>query len=336
MSQQSTTSCALTEDDRTMRVDVLVAAWNRADTIGKAVSSALAQPEVQTVIVVDDGSTDDTADRAEWAGVGTGRVIVIREPTNRGPSAARNVALAASNARWIAVLDADDYLLPGRMGALLVHAMGCDFVADDIFQVNSEQEEIACAAAALCASSEQPRLLDFGTFVRGNVSRSDAPRQELGFLKPIMRRAFLDLHGLRYDERLRLGEDFAFYARALALGACFLSVIRRNSLSGNHSRQDLERLRDSILDLDAIPGLQAGERRALRGFYRSVDARVQWLAVIEAVKARSAGGFLAPFFRSPTVAAYLAAKLLEQMRERSRAWMSRGRSHHGIHTAGRP
>jgi Glycosyl transferase family 2 len=45
-------------------VDVIVAAWNCENTIGRAVASALAQIEVRMVIVVDDASADKTADRA--------------------------------------------------------------------------------------------------------------------------------------------------------------------------------------------------------------------------------------------------------------------------------
>src|SRR5271163_4317443 len=45
-------------------VDVIVAAWNRASTIERAVLSALAQPEVRSVIVIDDCSTDDTRTQA--------------------------------------------------------------------------------------------------------------------------------------------------------------------------------------------------------------------------------------------------------------------------------
>src|SRR5262249_26344203 len=140
----------------------------------------------------------------------------------------------------------------------------------------------------------EPRLLNLEAFVRGNVRPHGVDRRELGFLKPLIRRAFVDRHRLRYDESLRLGEDYAFYARALALGARFLvvpaagyvSVVRTDSLSARHSRQDLERLRDSNTALLAWPHLTAEERQALREHRESVDCRVQWLVVIEAVKSR--------------------------------------------------
>jgi len=56
----------LYEQDHLRGVDVIIAAWNREDTIGRAVASALAEPEVLSVVVVDDGSKDETAKRARW------------------------------------------------------------------------------------------------------------------------------------------------------------------------------------------------------------------------------------------------------------------------------
>jgi len=66
-----------------------------------------AEPEVRHVIVVDDGSSDDTAARAAQCGAKKGRVIVEQLPSNLGPAAARNVALKISTAPWVAVLDGD-------------------------------------------------------------------------------------------------------------------------------------------------------------------------------------------------------------------------------------
>ena len=79
-------------------VDVVIAAWNRADTIERAILSALAQDDVRTVIVVDDGSTDDTAARASRCDLSGKRVIVERLRANVGPAAARNIAIGISKA----------------------------------------------------------------------------------------------------------------------------------------------------------------------------------------------------------------------------------------------
>ena len=102
-------------------VTVVIAAWRASGTIGRAVASALAQPEAAEVVVVDDASNDDgaTLAAARAADDGTGRLIVLELEKNAGPSTARNTALRASKAEWVAVLDSDDFMQPGRLAKLL-------------------------------------------------------------------------------------------------------------------------------------------------------------------------------------------------------------------------
>jgi succinoglycan biosynthesis protein ExoU len=305
-------------------VDVIIAARDRSDTIERAVKSALSEPNVQTVIVVDDGSLDDTAAVASRCGRDDDRLVVRALPTNRGPSAARNTALDISTAPWICVLDGDDYLLPGRIATLLARAANWDFVADDLLQVNEQKIGYEAPAPVLFGGSFDPRPLNLEGFVCGNIRPHGVHRRELGFLKPLIRRAFIDRYRLRYDESLRLGEDYEFYTRALALGARFLvvpaagyvSVVRADSLSARHNRQDLERLRDSDTVLLGRPHLTVGERRALRAHRESVDCRVQWLVVIEAVKSRDYSRFAGAFLRSMTISIYLGRRLFEEIGSR--------------------
>jgi glycosyltransferase involved in cell wall biosynthesis len=91
---------------------VVIPAYNAAATIGVAIESVLEQdyPDVE-LIVVDDGSTDDTASIARAYG---DRVSVVQTP-NRGPSAARNAALERCTGELVAFLDADDLWLEGKL-----------------------------------------------------------------------------------------------------------------------------------------------------------------------------------------------------------------------------
>ena len=303
-------------------VDVLIAVWNDAGTIERAVRSALSDAHVNNVIVIDDCSTDDTASVVgslqDQAG---GRLIFRRLERNGGPAVARNRGLDSSTAPWVAILDGDDYFLPDRMKALLDASVGADFVADDQLQIKEESGE-----TEFLIGHSAMMTIDLATFVTENLSKGPRPRKELGFLKPIMRRSFLDAHKLRYDERLRLGEDFALYTRALAAGAIFrvvpertyASTVRSGSISGHHSKADLERLRDSSRSLRQLPRLTDRERALLRIHYEAIDARIQWLNVIDAVKCRSMAAFLPPFFVRWTTSVYLAARLWEQVVLRSK------------------
>ena len=307
-------------------VDVLIAVRDREDTIERAVASALAQEEVHSVIVVDDGSIDDTAARARKCDPDGERLIVKCLNTSVGPSAARNVGLQISTSPWLAILDGDDFFLPGRIRKLLSWSVEWDLIADDPLQIAEDQIGHELPRPMLSNLSREPRGISLEQFVLGNIGQRGTLRRELGFVKPLIRREFIEQNGLRYDERLRLGEDYALYARALIAGARFflapaagyVSVMRADLLSARHSRQDLEQLRDSDRELVAITSLTVRERRALYAHYLSVDCRAQWLAVIEAFKSGRLLDFVRPFVRSPTVALYITTRLLEEFWRRFR------------------
>lgn len=248
---------------------VIVAAMDAQATIARAVASALAEPEVAEVVVVDDASRDDTAGAARSADDGTGRLAVIRAPRNLGPAAARNLALARSSAPMVAVLDADDVILPGRFAALADPGADWDMSADNMIFVSQAEAQQFAGLAAFATGGVAERM-SFARFVAANISRPGRPRGELGFLKPVMRRAFLARHSLIYDERLRLGEDFDLYARMLLAGARFrlvaacgyLAVERPDSLSAKHSAADLAALVGAD-DRMLARALAPGDRAAL-------------------------------------------------------------------------
>ncbi len=300
-------------------VCVIIAACNAAGTIGRAINSALAEPEVSEIVVVDDASDDNTAEIARSYGDGTGRLKVLEQEKNSGPASARNRAIAESSASWISILDADDFFLSGRIRKLLSYAGSADFIADDLWQV-PEHDVSGPRRSFLEEPLAKPRWIGFHEFVLSNVTSRNRRRRELGFLKPLMRRQFLVSHRLRYQEHMRLGEDFELYARALALEAKFIllpakgyvSVVRRNSLSENHSEADLIRLRNCSCQLREDIPLAESDRDALRQHYLSVDCRLQWRLLINAVRARNTKVAIKTFLRPYPVPLYLLERLASQ------------------------
>lgn len=294
---------------------VVIAAHNAAATIQRAVRSAFEQAEATEIIVVDDASTDDTAAIAESLKDGTARLQIIRLETNAGPAAARNRALALSKAKFVTPLDADDYMLPGRLGKLLAHLDGADFIADDLFRQFEGEEEIS---PINLLGSEQGVFQDLtlAHFVSRNISRLGADRRELGFLKPLIRRAFLDKHKLRYDEDMRLGEDYALYTLALAKGARFVlapgygyvAVHRQNSLSSRHSKADLCRMYDFDRRLMKTCKLTSEERRAVDQHARSIQLKVAHREILDEKGERKYLRIFARLLRSPRTALYVLAR----------------------------
>lgn len=302
-------------------VAVIIAAYNSEASIGAAIRSALSQNETAEVCVIDDGSRDGTLAAARAAAGNDERFIALAMERNSGPAAARNRAIAATKAPWIAVLDADDFLLEGRFRRLLRWADNADFLADSLIRTPLAQTPTESDYGALQAAvgvGPSPAWLSFAAFVKGNLGRLSGPL-DLGFIKPLMRRSFLEQHAIQYAPELRLGEDYELYARALAHGARFLTVApqgyvsidRPGSLSNRHSEDDLRRLRDCDDRLLTIREFDTKERAALAAHRNSVDCRLQWRLLINAVKARDPTAALATF-RTPAVAFYLAQRLGEQ------------------------
>lgn len=286
-------------------VCVVITARNAAATIAKAVRSALDQPEVAEVVVVDDASTDATGAVAVEAAAGDARLILLRNDTNLGPSAGRNRAIAATRAPLIAILDADDWLLPGRFAGLLA-LPDWDMVADNIAFVPEPLAERPLTGLPDLAA--RPRRLDLEAFALGNLRTAGrADRGELGFLKPVLSRAFLDRHGLRFDEGLWLGEDFDLYVRMLSAGARFVvshrcgyvALVREGSLSGRHRTKDLAALMAACQRNLAAAGLPEAGRAALRRHLAEV--RGKWLLrqFLDVKAAEGFGAALAFALRPP-------------------------------------
>jgi succinoglycan biosynthesis protein ExoU len=283
-------------------VAVIIAAHNSSPTIGRAVSSALSQPEAKEVIVVDDASQDDTAAAAMARDDGSGRLRIIKEQANRGPAAARNRAIEASGSSYVAILDADDYFLPNRF-APLFQIPGWDLIADNVAFISEGSP--SPDSSYFQQFDATPGSITFAEFVAGNISHAGRPRAELGFMKPVVSRAFLAQRDLVYDETLRLGEDYALTATMLASGARFVrsrlcgyvAVERADSLSGRHRTEDLEALLAFDDKLVKNPALNSIERRAVRRHRAHVLSKVHHRRVLDRRRQGLIKGFAAAFSR---------------------------------------
>jgi glycosyltransferase involved in cell wall biosynthesis len=100
-------------------VSVVIPTYNRAYCIGRTINSVLAQTHRRLeILVVDDGSSDGTAETLAGAYGGEPRVRVLRQ-ANQGVSAARNHGLRAATGEFVALLDSDDLWLPWKLEAQL-------------------------------------------------------------------------------------------------------------------------------------------------------------------------------------------------------------------------
>jgi glycosyltransferase involved in cell wall biosynthesis len=101
------------------QISVIVPAYNAEKLIRKAVESALQFEEVGEVILVEDGSPDNTLDVCVQLEKEYSKVKLYRHPdgVNKGAGATRNLGIRKASNDYIAFLDADDYYLPNRFDA---------------------------------------------------------------------------------------------------------------------------------------------------------------------------------------------------------------------------
>ncbi len=276
------------------RIDVtfIIAAYNAETSLPNAIASALGQEGARVeVVVADDRSSDRTADAArDFADAG---VRVVELPCNGGPAAARNAALAEASGQWIAVLDADDAVHPDRLQRMIARAerAGADIVVD-----NLEVKTADGVSRPMFPRDELQRIgeMDLETFILSN--RLFRSKHNFGYMKPVFSNAFIRSKDLRYDETLRIGEDFVFLASALAQGArCAIDpaagYVYRVSpgsisavLEGSHieamQRADAAFLREHELD--------ERMRAAMRKRDRSLAEAASYLALVDHIKNRAA------------------------------------------------
>jgi len=274
-------------------VSVIMANYNCARYVGAAITSLQEQSLANwELVLVDDASNDASVDIAASMAMADPRIKVVRQGTNAGPAAARNRALDLAQGRWISIFDSDDIMRPGRLHTLLVRALRdhADIVADNmlVFSDGSPAQKPFLPRHILSS----PQWIDLARFVDSNRLYSRTP--DLGYLKPFISADFLKRSGVRYDERLRIGEDYEFMARLLASGARFRLEPSALYLYRKHAASISHRLRvdaiEALIEADARLAQHVGPSSAeITGAFRrrgrSLKSMLLYDRVIALVKA---------------------------------------------------
>lgn len=200
--------------DRIPRVSVVLPTYNRAHTLLRAITSVLSQDyrEIE-LIVVDDGSTDDTA--SLLGGIADPRLRLIRHEQNRGVAAATNTGIRAARGNLIAFQDSDDEWLYGKLSRQMA-----------AFSAAGEN-----CVGVYCVKIVYGRDPDFSRGIR-RIACVPGPGETVvqGDLREVLwrrnlvspqtalcaREAALRLGG--FDEKLRTDQDWDFFTRLCEMG----------------------------------------------------------------------------------------------------------------------
>ena len=230
-------------------VSVVVVCYNQAHYLAEAIESATAQgyPSVE-ILVVDDGSTDDTAKVA--AGFAAVRYIHQR---NRGLAAARNTGLRLSTGQYILFLDADDKLLPDAVQA----GIECFREFPDSAFVSGRYRNIFSDGSPAPTGAPQVVGSDhYGHLLEGNYIGMHAA--------VLYRREIIEAAG-GFRESLRACEDYELYLRI----ARRWPVRAHQALTAEYRQHDTNMSKNRIMMLRSVLHVLDRERREIR------DARHQ-------------------------------------------------------------
>ncbi len=239
------------------RFSVTIPAYNAASTLAETVASVQAQTFADwELVIVDDGSTDDTRVLAEGFASGDPRIRVVSQE-NRGSGGAYNTAVRNARADLLVMLSADDLLMPGHLATMdafiAENPDAAVFTCGGWYEYEDGHRELSTLHERWASPDEctLPDLLVACFYNIGAVySRS----------------VFDSVGGFRED---LYAEDYLFFLQALARGFRHrrvgetLSVHRRNSAQKSASHVRVRRADISTLEMMLRSGLLGQPEAAL-------------------------------------------------------------------------
>ena len=231
-------------------VSVIIPNYNRAGLIGETIENLLTQSQPpQEIIVVDDGSTDESLDVIRSYG---SRVTLIQQ-SNAGPGAARNAGLKAATGRYIQFQDSDDLFSLNKLQeqARVLDETGADLVLAPWAHVMIGENEVTFESCVLQQAAPPDSIPLSSWLLRGWATI---------FQSLMFRRSFLEVMG-GYRTDLRYGEDMEYFFRILAASPrtafagntlTLYRVDAPNKLSHDAGRAKFRREEDWGVCLDAM------------------------------------------------------------------------------------
>jgi glycosyltransferase involved in cell wall biosynthesis len=248
-----------------MKISIGIPVFNCEKWVATAIHSALEQtwPDKE-IIVVDDGSTDRTADICKSFGT---RIIFVQQP-HQGGNTARNQVCRLSSGDWIQFLDADDYLKPDKVRSQIA-------ACSDLAKV-----DLLCSGTVYESWVNGSRA---GEVTESLVENSDWFRLWLTWSMPqtggcLWRKEALKEIGC-WNEQLRFNQDYELYLRAFQKGLRFqaaggpLSVYRIWS-------------EDTVCRRDKR-GLVLGKTELIRSFLQWLKSEGKWTPEYQCLAGRS-------------------------------------------------
>ncbi|TKJ38117.1 MAG: hypothetical protein CEE38_04995 [Planctomycetes bacterium B3_Pla] len=194
-------------------VSVIIPAYNSAVSLARSVDSALAQTSrPDEIIVINDGSTDNTAQVAK----AYGNDIILIEQANLGQGAARNAGLRRATKEYIAFLDADDYWLPDFLqtcvGFLEGHAQAIAVSTGQIIKLWGHKDSISPPILAEANGRKSDKA-----FILDDFFRFWAEQDHVRTGSVVIRRDIIEKAGYQLAD-LRISQDLEYWGYLTTYG----------------------------------------------------------------------------------------------------------------------
>ena len=259
-------------------ISIVIPAYNAEKTIRRAIDSLLKQTYKNIeVIVIDDGSHDGTAAVCAEIEQADARIKLV-SINNAGVSNARNVGIDNCHGKYIAFLDADDYVEP-------------EFIETFAFNIN-ENVDLICSGYKVRAEDGKylfEQTVEAVELAKGEVYRGiEALQNAKSFnvlWNKMFRKSIIDENHIRMDTRLSMGEDFLFileYLDCCSNGIKLISktdynyVLSQNGLQATFKDNSQLRLKQ----LEKLEIFYKNNNYKLDGFYREA-LRTVYIVLLE-------------------------------------------------------
>jgi glycosyltransferase involved in cell wall biosynthesis len=209
-----------------MKVSIIIPVYNAAEYLREAVSSALAQPEVAEVVLVDDGSKDHSLEIARALANENSRVVVLTHPngSNRGSAETRNVGIRAATQEYIAFIDADDWFLPNRFARtkqIFVQYPDADGVCEAVVNVITDKAQSYSQTVSLEGTPDIHMVHQAASPSQLLTQLIDDPNGIVMLQGLCVKKSLFHKSGL-FDPEFRVFEDMLLIKKMAAVGNLYL------------------------------------------------------------------------------------------------------------------
>jgi glycosyltransferase involved in cell wall biosynthesis len=290
------------------RFSVVIPTYNRSTALRNTVVSVLEQTYTDfEIIVIDDGSTDDSKSVVE--ALDDSRIRYFWIPNSGGPATPRNKGIDEATAEWVCFLDSDDLWYPNKLE-----------MTNQAIAGNPDVDAVSNDEILHFTVSAKRKLLRYGPFTPHFYREMLIDGNRCSTSAMTVRKAFLDRHGMRFNTSSDyvIVEDYDMWLRMAFHGANFLFIdaplgeylIEEGNISGNVARHRKNRMRllhDHVFRIQNFDADRESLWRKIRAHVMSADA---WADLQAFRLSHSLANMIQAIWTSPRAAlGYFASRL---------------------------